>query len=108
MTRRKKVNLYCMIFSLRTIVKLSIVCLLAVLSSELIYGYTGKCAPVMTKWVKDVEINTPHPEYPRPQIVRDEALQALRPGEENEMAVYCRDTAGERFFDVGISLRAPM
>lgn len=63
-----------MMFGLRTIAKVTLGCVLAVFSSESIYGYTAKSAPVMTKWAENVDIKAPHPEYPRPQMVRDEWL----------------------------------
>src|SRR2546423_13825819 len=31
-------------------------------------------APLMTKWAKDVDPAKPHPEYPRPQMVRKDWL----------------------------------
>src|SRR5689334_16269735 len=45
-------------------------------------------APLMTKWAKDVDPAKPHPEYPRPQMVRKDWLSlnglwdyAIRPKE---------------------------
>ena len=34
--------------------------------------FKTKEAPIMTKWAKDVNIEKPHPEYPRPQMTRNE------------------------------------
>lgn len=40
--------------------------------------------------------------------IKPEALKALRIGKENLITVYCKDTGGGRFIDVGISLRDKM
>ena len=32
--------------------------------------WASKEAPLMTKWSKDIDPENPHPEYPRPQLVR--------------------------------------
>jgi Glycosyl hydrolases family 2, sugar binding domain/Glycosyl hydrolases family 2, TIM barrel domain/Glycosyl hydrolases family 2 len=54
-----------------------------------------KQAPLMTKWAKDVSPDTVHPEYPRPQMVRDHWQNlnglwdyAIRPKAEGQPAVW--------------------
>lgn len=51
---------------------LAICCILTFLCSELHAQFKTKEAPIMTKWAKDVHIEKPHPEYPRPQMTRNE------------------------------------
>ena len=54
----------------RTALTLALCALMA--SGPLWAEFETKKAPVMTKWAKDVDINNPHPEYPRPQMERTE------------------------------------
>ena len=35
-------------------------------------AWTPKVAPLMTKWSSEVDPDGPHPEYPRPQLVRED------------------------------------
>lgn len=51
---------------------LAICCILTFLCSELHAQFKTKEAPIMTKWAKDIHIEKPHPEYPRPQMTRNE------------------------------------
>ena len=51
---------------------LAICCVLTFLCPELHAQFKTKEAPIMTKWAKDVHIEKPHPEYPRPQMTRNE------------------------------------
>ena len=34
--------------------------------------WSPKVGPLMTAWSSEVSIEAPHPEYPRPQLVREE------------------------------------
>ena len=34
--------------------------------------WSPKVAPLMTAWASEVSPEAPHPEYPRPQLVREE------------------------------------
>ena len=51
---------------------LAICCVLTFLCPELHAQFKTKKAPIMTKWAKNVHIEKPHPEYPRPQMTRNE------------------------------------
>ena len=44
---------------------------LSIMDKNMIKWSTKK-APLMTKWSDEVSENNPHPEYPRPQLVRKE------------------------------------
>ena len=51
---------------------LTICCVLTFFCSDLHAQFKTKEAPIMTKWAKDVNSEKPHPEYPRPQMTRNE------------------------------------
>ncbi|WP_455499149.1 sugar-binding domain-containing protein [Coprobacter sp.] len=49
---------------------LAICSILVFFCTELQTQFKIKQAPIMTKWAKEININSPHPEYPRPQMER--------------------------------------
>ena len=49
---------------------LAICSILVFFCTELQAQFKIKQAPIMTKWAKEININSPHPEYPRPQMER--------------------------------------
>jgi hypothetical protein len=65
------------------------ICLLAAIS----FGFNSinwspQKAPLMTKWAADVDVENPLPEYPRPQMVREQwmnlnGLWEFSPGNKN-------------------------
>ena len=54
------------------VVRILAICgILAFCHTELQAQFKTKQAPIMTKWAKEVNIDSPHPEYPRPQMERN-------------------------------------
>lgn len=80
--------------------KLIIISFCIVLQSNCLFAWSLKQAPVMTRWASDVDPNNTLPEYPRPQMVRDDwmnlnGIWQLQPGGDGDAVPVGQTLSGD-------------